>query len=169
MKKLLSVMACVAMVLVGGVALAACGAGEPVTLTKDAVVFEKGDTVSYKNNDTLKITKGEKNTYEVSGTASFMDADQAAKWGTEEGAAYVVVTFKYTEGAKIVYKNAESGTADKGPYDKEEDFTMIFMVKDPATSKLVAEVTEKDAKEATTYTVTFKDLKITKPAETPAA
>ncbi len=111
MKKFLSVMACLVMVLVGGVALAACGpkTNDFITVSEEGGYFDAAPEVKYMNTDTFKLEYKGNNHYVATGDAAVMDATQAATWGTVEGSKYVVIDVKLAEGemAYIGWKSAE--------------------------------------------------------------
>lgn len=115
MKKFLSCFACIAMILVAGVTLAACGGAQTndyITPSTGASFSESSVKFSNANDFTLEY-KG-KNHYVAKGSASTMTQEQATAWGTEAGSKFVVVNVKMGKNSTAVvgWRNDETkGTA----------------------------------------------------------
>lgn len=115
MKKFLSIMACMVMVLVGGVALAACGNNKPkdVTATETSKVVTFAGLDSWKNSDDFGLEYLGNNKYKAKGSAASMTAEEGEKWGNvAEGSKYVILSIKMEKGStmKTGWKSVE--TAD---------------------------------------------------------
>lgn len=156
MKKFLSVMACLAVVLVGGFMLASCGQTMAVRLTSGDVTISEQ---KFNNGDKLKIANGEKeNTFVVSGTANTLTENQAKVWGnttTYKGKAYVIVEVDFKAGAKVEYTGVLGDKKTNTNDTKEDDVLQLVRVVESNDKTFEVKVTEKDAKESTTYTITF--------------
>lgn len=164
MKKILSFMACIAMVVTCGALLTACGGIEPVRLASGEVSL--GD-VKFSNNSSVMINRGkEEHTYEVSGTASFMSQQQAdAFWaGTaQEGDAYVILELDFNVGTTINYGEGETAKTYTNDTDKDDVLQIIYRVTD--NQKVATyNVTKKDA-DTIAYKVTFANLTIEEQAK----
>lgn len=115
MKKILSLMACMVMVLVGGVALAACGGktNDTVTPTNTDKVVTFAGFDNWKNTDDFALKYLGDNKYEATGSAATMTAEQGQAWGSvAEGSKYVILSIKMETGATMVTgwrENADQG------------------------------------------------------------
>ncbi len=155
MKKLLSIMACLAILLVGGLTLASCG--EPM-----AVRLASGDvTISaqkFNNGDKLKIAKDKENTFVVSGTANTLTEDQAKVWGGTtkyKGKAYVIVEVDFKAGSKVEYTGVLGDNKTSTNDTEKDDVLQLVRVVESNEKSFTVKVTEKDAEEGATYTVNF--------------
>lgn len=163
MKKFLSIVACFMLIIVAGVTLASCGeAKAPVRLASTAEINE----VKFTNNSSLKIKadKDKENTYIVTGKADKVSAEQAKLWGDAyKDDVFVIVEIDLKAGAKAEYTGimGDSKTT-KNDTDKDDVLQMIRLVR--KDQNLTVKITEKDAPEATTYTIVF-DLDNFKDAE----
>lgn len=155
MKKFLTSVACFLLVMAIGVSLAACGEVSSVRLASGDVELS-GQT--FTNNASLKINQDSKseNGFVVTGKANTLSKEQSALWASKyEGKAYVIVEVDFKAGEKVEYTgvlgDSKTSTNDT---DKDDVLQLIRVVEDNEKTFSV-KVTEKDAKESTTYTVTF--------------
>ena len=156
MKKFLGVLACFAIMLVGGFMLASCGETMAVRLPSGEVTIS---SQKFSNNGKLKIAKGEKeNAYLVSGTANTLTDDQAKIWGGTtkySGKAYVIVEVDFKAGTKVEYTGV-LGDQKTSTNDTEKDDTLqLVRVVENNEKSFEVKVTEKGAKESVTYTISF--------------
>lgn len=155
MKKFLGVLACFAIVLVGGFMLASCGETMAVRLPSGEVTIS---SQKFSNGDKLSISKEKENAYLVSGTANTLTDDQAKVWGGTtkySGKAYVIVEVDFKAGTKVEYTGV-LGDKKTSTNDTEEDDTLqLVRVVENNEKSFEVKVTEKDAKESVTYTISF--------------
>lgn len=168
-KRFLSIMAGIAVAVVGGVALSACGQMNNNFITSKMGDVELGGT-NFSNPATFSVNYVGDNKYEASGDVSVMSAEQAnAFWaGTaKEGDNYVVLSIKFDVGSTIVYGfdvenvNFEEpdGTAVKkftNNTDEDDTLDLILRVNEEKKTFKVVD-TEKDA-DSVTYTVDMSKL-----------
>lgn len=116
MKKIVSVLACMVMVLVGGVTLAACG-GTPapgmITPVTETVTL---GSVDFRNSDTFKIAMGKENNFVASGDASKFTAEQVAAFGSNHssvGQGYIVVRVNANVGDTMKFAFVTEEKADE--------------------------------------------------------
>lgn len=82
-KRALTTFACLVMVLIAGLTLAACGGTESndyITPGLNASFSSEPD-VKYNNASDFALTYKGNNHYEATGSAAVMDATQASTWG----------------------------------------------------------------------------------------
>lgn len=131
LKSMISIIACVAMVLLAGFTLAACCGEETndnVTLTSTEKVVDFGGRTDWKNSDATVLTYLGDNNYEVSGEVATMSAEQGTAWGgIAEGSKYVILSIKMEVGSTILSGWRESaddtfaeGEGKDGDYDGVE-------------------------------------------------
>ena len=104
MKKVMSILACMVMVLVGGVLLASCGGtktNNDVVATPTDKVVDFGGRTDWQNAEDLKLTYLGDNNYKAEGSAAIMSAEQGAAWGCDEGSMYVILSIKMETGATL--------------------------------------------------------------------
>ncbi len=174
MKKFISVLACLAILFVGGVSLAACGQ------TNDYITAEHKATISeveFANDASFKLNYKGDNHYVAEGKAATMTEEQAKAWGTEKGSKYVVVTVKAGKDSEAVYgwratdksgdefkDNEIDGSLIKKSTVAGESEDFVLALTDGETARHSeaqvwrVEVTGKDAKEAEVYTIDFSAL-----------
>ena len=156
MKKFLSVMACLAVVLVGGIMLASCGQEMRVRLASGDVTIS---AQKFNNGDKLKIANGKKeNDFVVSGTANTLTEDQAKVWGnttTYKGKAYVILEVDFKAGTKVEYTGVMGDNKTNSNDTEEDDVLQLVRVVENNEKTFEVKVTEKGATESTTYTITF--------------
>lgn len=110
LKSVLSIIACLAIVLVAGFALTACcgqDVNEDLFATKQETEINFNGRTDWKNADNFTITyEGENDGayhFVASGDASVMSAEQGTAWGNvAEGSKYVIVTIKMEPGSNII-------------------------------------------------------------------
>ena len=156
MKKLLSIMACLAILLVGGLTLASCGETMAVRLASGDVTISEQ---KFNNGDNLKIAKDKnENSFVVSGTANTLTEDQAKVWGGTtkyKGKAYVIVELDLKAGAKAEYTGVMGDKKTNTNSTEKDDVLQLIRVVESNEKSFTVKVTEKDAKEGVTYTVNF--------------
>lgn len=114
MKKFLSVMACMVMILVSAVALTACGAPQTNSyITPSTGANFPGSVVEYKNCRDFTLEYKGKNHYVAKGTANTMTEEQATEMSTSTGAKFVVLNVKMNLGdsATIGWRSNETKNA----------------------------------------------------------
>ena len=170
MKRILSFIACVAIVLVGGVSIAGCG--QTMQVYPAGEVSFEGSQIKYSNASNFTLTHLGDGKFEANGDASTMTAEQADEFwrGTaHEGDKYVVITVN--TGAQSTVKYGAVATEDEklgqvnNPVVKEittdeNETTVDFILRLENSQKPFwrVEVTEKDAETATSYVVDFTKL-----------
>lgn len=182
LKRALTIFACLAMVLVAGFTLAACGE----TQTNDYITpgtnasFSGSPDVKYNNASDFTLVYKGNNHYEATGSLATMDATQATTWGgVQEGAKYCVLNVKTGKDATgyIGWRSVED--KDK-PFTEEEATSDGVNVKKTSASNetknyILAltdgvnerypdkpiwriQITPKDSTEEITYTIDFSNL-----------
>lgn len=153
MKKFLTSLTCLVLVIIAGVSLVACGEPHPVRLASGDVSLSQQ---IFKNDKSLKLTKSKENEYVVSGTASTLDANQAKLWSSSyEGKAYVVVEIDLNAGAKAEYTGVLGDKKTSTNDTEEKDSLQIIRVVENNEKAFEIKVTEKSAKDSVTYKITF--------------
>ena len=115
LKTVLAIFACVAMILVAGLTLAACGekTNDSVALTPTSKVVDFGNRQDWQNSDDVTLKYLGDNKYEVTGTPATMSAEQGAAYGgLTEGSKYVLLSIKMEVGSTIVSGWKTTETAD---------------------------------------------------------
>ena len=183
LKRTLLVLACLAMVLVAGVTLAACGGpGTNDYITEGENASFSNSDVKFNNASDFQLVYQGNNHYIAQGTAAIMDKDQAAAWGTVEGSKYVVVNVKMGAGSTSIvgWRNAETkdtaftqkeinGSLIKNSSAKNETKNYILALSDGETPRHedlqiwrieVTPATEEgaEAQETIVYTIDFSAL-----------
>lgn len=126
-KRALTTFACLVMVLIAGLTLAACGgteSNEYITPGSNAS-FSSAPDVKYNNASDFALTYKGNNHYEATGSAAVMDATQASTWGTVEGSKYVVVNVKMGEGSTAIIGWRSVENKDNAFEESEIDGTNI--------------------------------------------
>ena len=114
-KSFLAIFACIAMILVAGITLAACGekTNDNVVLTDTSKVVQFGGREDWQNSDDVTLKYLGDNKYEVTGTPATMSAEQGTAYGgLTEGSKYVLLSIKMEVGSTIVSGWKSTETAD---------------------------------------------------------
>lgn len=133
LKSVLSIIACVAIVLVAGFALTACcgqDVNEDLFATKQETEINFAGRTDWKNADDFTITyEGESDGayhFVASGSASTMSAEQGTAWGNvDEGSKYVIVTIKMEPKSTIISGWRSADEQNKAFVESEIDGTNI--------------------------------------------
>lgn len=97
-KSVMTIVACIALILLAGFVLTACGSHATIYATNHVTPF---NGVDFENTSDFELEKVDDNNYKAVGTAATMTAEQAAAWGTEEGAKYVIISIEMEVGSTI--------------------------------------------------------------------
>lgn len=112
LKSILAVALCLALVLMAGFILTACGEKK----TNNDIVPTNHETelggAMFNNSSDFELKYLGDNKYQANGSAATMDADQAAAFGYAEGSWYVIVSVKMEVGSTIVSGWKSVDTAD---------------------------------------------------------
>ena len=133
LKSVLSIIACVAIVLVAGFALTACcgqDVNDDLFATKQETEINFAGRTDWKNADDFTITyEGESDGayhFVASGSASVMSAEQGTAWGNvDEGSKYVIVTIKMEPKSTIISGWRSADEQNKAFVESEIDGTNI--------------------------------------------
>ena len=178
MKKFLSVMACMVMILVSAIALTACGAPQINSyITPSTGANLAGSEVEYKNSRDFTLQYKGKNHYVAKGTANTMTEAQAAEMSTSAGAKFVVlnvnmginadatVGWRNEETKNVAFEAAEiDGQLIKSVYSENETKNFILVLSDGTsmnheTLKIWRiEVRKADSEEVAVYTIDFSEF-----------
>lgn len=173
MKKLISVLACLAIVLVGGISLAACGQTYNVTVPDKTTIGQ----VEFANDASFKLNYKGDNHFVAEGKAANMTEEQAKAWGTVKDSKFVVVSVNGGKDSELVFGWKAADKSDEAFKENEingdlikketltddaEDFVLALSdgqtERHPELKVWRVEVKEKDAEESTAYTIDFSAL-----------
>ena len=172
MKKLLTKIACLTMVVASGLTLAACGMNTHIMANRTATLGEGESAVQYSNTSSFALDYKGDNTYKAKGEANSMTQEQAdAFWKGEakEGDNFVVLSIDFAAGEKIVYGFDREGADFENPdgtqvkkventSNEADALDLILRIKQDGPKNFKVISNEKD-KDAVTYTVDFSDVK----------
>ena len=171
MKKVLTRIACLMLVVAGGLALTACGMNDFIMSNRTATIGEGESAVQYSNTSSFALNYKGDNHYEAKGEANQMTQEQAdAFWKGEANAGdnFVVVSVKFDAGAKIIFGFDKEGANFENPdgtitkqqingTEGDDILDIILRVKKDGEKTFKVVSTQKD-KEAETYTIDFSKV-----------
>lgn len=120
MKKILSICACLAMVLVGGLTLAACCGNENDYITAGNNASLAGSSVVFQNAEGFELVYDGDNHYTASGSTNVMNAEQSAETSYAENSKFVVVNVKTEKDATSVVGWRNNENKDTAFSDEEK-------------------------------------------------
>lgn len=171
MKKILSILACMMLVVVSGATLTACGKTDyPIRIHRGSVQLNQSTPeVTFENNSNLSIEKVSDNSFSIKGDASFMSQQQAdAFWQgvSKAGDAYVLIELDYKFGSTISYDSADGEKVfvnEEGKQYDEEQLMVIVKTVSNNSDTFSIKVKNSDDMEVS-YTINFTNLKISQNA-----